>query len=333
MIQRLFPLCLLLHGCLPDDLVCWDCPASPPYAGPPPSASTSRVSEDIAWDAIEGHLAWIRDGGVLIADANERTLTRLGFAGYAELSSGAMALSPDATRVALGALLHVTWEYRAFVVPSGGGETRRLDHEGFWGAWGVAWSPDGAGVYVTATPMLGSDGQDDVFFVQSDGSGSEILPLGAWRGSVAVSPDGGRLATGGDGMRVMNADGSAVTRISTPAPGYDEHGPAWSPDGEHIAFFARRDAPPIPILDDGQIQIVVMEPSGSAREVVLRFAPDLAGCEPRLAWSPSGRKLAYNRCVQEDDLGAHLHVLDLDTRESVPVTRGSVVDGAPSWVP
>ncbi len=332
MITRIFPLCLLLHGCFPDDLVCWDC-ATPPYAGPPPSASTSRVSEEIAWDALEGHLAWIRDDGVLIADAKNRTLTRLGFAGYAAFWWGSLALSPDATRVALGAILHVTWEYRAFIVPTGGGGTRRLEHEGFWGAWGTAWSPDGAGVYVTATPMGGSDGRDDVFLVEPDGASSRILSLGAWRDSVAVSPDGGRLATGGNGIQIMNVDGSAPRRVSTPASGRIEYGPVWSPDGSRIAFVSRNTPDEHPTGEPPLFEIVLVDPGGMEREIVQRVAPLEYTCDPTLTWSPSGRKLAYSRCEIEADGGVHLHVLDLETRESVSLTRGDVFEGSPSWVP
>ena len=48
-------------------------------------------------------------------------------------------------------------------------------------------------------------------------------------------------ATGGGVICVMNADGTAQTRLTTdPAR---ELGPAWPPDGTRIAFLSTRDLP------------------------------------------------------------------------------------------
>jgi Tol biopolymer transport system component len=57
------------------------------------------------------------------------------------------------------------------------------------------------------------------------------------------SPDGSRIAyhsdaTGGGDIYVMNADGTAQTRLTTD-PALD-FGPAWSPDGTQIAFLSDR---------------------------------------------------------------------------------------------
>ena len=75
----------------------------------------------------------------------------------------------------------------------------------------------------------------------------------------AWSPDGTKIAfasyrdLGPPQIYVMNADGSAQTRISTSTAWADSQ-PAWSPDGTKIAFVTNR---------DGNSEIYVMNPNGS----------------------------------------------------------------------
>jgi Tol biopolymer transport system component len=51
-----------------------------------------------------------------------------------------------------------------------------------------------------------------------------------------AASDGRIVFYGNDGIYVMNADESGLTRITSPAPGVLDAYPAWSPDGSKIAF-------------------------------------------------------------------------------------------------
>lgn len=94
---------------------------------------------------------------------------------------------------------------------------------------------------------------------------------------------GGRIAFSGEqannaDIYVMNADGSALTRLTTsPARDFD---PTWSPDGAHIAFRTSR---------DGNDDIYVMNADGSCQTNVTRNSAD----DWSPAWSPDGTRIAF----------------------------------------
>ena len=102
------------------------------------------------------------------------------------------------------------------------------------------WSPNGRKLLFTRTV---SDGGNDVFVVNADGSGLRrlthgfFLHLGA---SASWSPDSRRLAIAGQGggtddVFVMNADGSDQHNL-THTPGISEDSARWSPTGTSIVF-------------------------------------------------------------------------------------------------
>ena len=120
------------------------------------------------------------------------------------------------------------------------------------------WSPDGGKIYYTA--------KDGIWVWQlAPGQVDQIQP-NSDHGAPTVSPDGSRIAftrsrtTGcpfcvlaDQGIYVMQADGTNVTRISAPDPAHDSS-PAWSPDGTRIAFVSTR---------DGNYELYTMNPDGS----------------------------------------------------------------------
>jgi Tol biopolymer transport system component len=77
----------------------------------------------------------------------------------------------------------------------------------------------------------------------------------------------------------MNSDGSGQRRL-TRSP-IHETGPAWSPDGRHIAFQRG-------VTDDTEIYVVNVDGSG---EQQLTRNDELDG-EP--TWSPDGKQIAYS---------------------------------------
>jgi WD40 repeat protein len=82
---------------------------------------------------------------------------------------------------------------------------------------------------------------------------------------------------------VMNDDGTAVTQRTNRA-GRGDIAPAWSPDGQTIAFCS------IDFSTNGRAQILVMNADGNG----LRTLPTTGGddCDP--TWSPDGSRIAFH---------------------------------------
>lgn len=164
------------------------------------------------------------------------------------------------------------------------------------GEW-PAWSPDGRKIAfhrAPATRMAHREraGEGEIHVIESDGSNGTLVGTGI---EPAWSPDGARIAfTDGEGIGVMNADGSAVTILirhdfldRTYGPWDMGVGkPAWSPDGERIAFEH---------LGDGDIlpaQTYVMNADGSdPRRLTPTSGRQYAESDP--AWSPDGSRIVF----------------------------------------
>ena len=88
-------------------------------------------------------------------------------------------------------------------------------------------------------------------------------------------------------LYLLDVPGGAVTALTSGA-GINDTGPAWSPDGQRIAFARTQEKRTNP---DGTTAITVIEakPGAAPRELARPYAPNTQ----RLAWSPDGRQVAY----------------------------------------
>ncbi len=120
----------------------------------------------------------------------------------------------------------------------------------------------------------------------------------------------------GDGeIYLISPDGSGRTRL-TNSPGYDD-APAFSPDGQRIAFTCER---------DGNLDICVMNADGSASARLT----DSAGKDAFPAWSPDGEHIAF---MSDRDGNFEVCVMNADGSEETNLTNNAAFDGHPAWSP
>ena len=174
-----------------------------------------------------------------------------------------------------------------WVMKPDGSAQRRLTNGGVPGCGQErdhALSPDGRQIAFVShepdPPRLGPGNPREIYVMNLDGSGQrELTPDDdASEKSPAWSPDGRQIAFFATGLRVVNADGSGLRKLTR--TGWGDSAPAWSPDGRQIAFVDRRDS---------SFEIYAMSADGSGQRRLTRNA--WRDSDP--AWSPDGRQIAF----------------------------------------
>jgi len=180
-----------------------------------------------------------------------------------------------------------------------------------------AWAADGSVTYCVSNQAC--------FQSRLGESQSEPLLIDLWPVRDAVwSPDGRRLAfarfrtdlVDSANLWVAEEDG-AQRRMITHEAGIQEH-PAWSPDGQWIAYSAGHGY--------GTYELYVVRPDGSQRRQLTRnqahdFLP---------AWSPDGTQIAFSSDVSGD---YEIWVVEADGSNLRQVTRSAGLDTSPAWSP
>jgi len=210
--------------------------------------------------------------------------------------------------------------------------------------------PGGAPV-IGDIAFVSDQGGKRIRFINTDGSGlSSMAEIPGFDGDLAWSPDGTRLAfrierveggvapsttSGGGGgqgrgqsstpeanqpsknrdIYVMNIDGTGLTRL-TDHPGEDIE-PAWSPDGELIAFTSRR---------DGNSEIYVMNADGKQQTRLTNEPADDFHPE----WSNDGTRIAF---ASLRDGNREIYVMNADGTVPARLTNHESNDFQPAWSP
>ncbi|HWY75578.1 MAG TPA: translocation protein TolB [Verrucomicrobiae bacterium] len=146
-----------------------------------------------------------------------------------------------------------------------------------------AWSPDGSQIMFSSS-MLGNP---ELFVTDASGgrpkritfaTGASTSPT--WNPktgqSVVFVSDRGGIPK----LYMMNADGTNTTELDLPDKGYLID-PAWSPNGQMVAFSWRR--------PDGNFDIYVMEP---VTRQIIQITRD-SGKNERPSWAPDGRHIVF----------------------------------------
>ena len=147
-----------------------------------------------------------------------------------------------------------------------------------------AWSPDGSQL-IFSSSMLGNP---ELFVTDTSGGKPKRLTFSnggstspAWNPktgqSIVFVSDRGGIPK----LYMMNADGTNVNLLDVPDKGYLID-PAWSPNGQILAFSWRR--------PNGNYDIYVMEPNS---QQIVNITPDAGSRNERPSWAPDGRHIVF----------------------------------------
>jgi PKD repeat protein len=184
-----------------------------------------------------------------------------------------------------------------------------------------AWSPNGSRIAF----LSDRDGQAALYLMNTDGSGVFKVTTALGSGSrrrLTWSPDSTLIGfdcevdAGNEDICAIGANGGGFRRL-TLGPGRDIN-PAWSPDGQQIAFATDRYAP------GATVQLALMRPDGSAVSLI---GGGIAGWSP--AWSSDGRHIAFEAA------NFYQYEGDLFVRSADGSVVSFVAEAAtsPSWAP
>jgi TolB protein len=297
---------LLLSGCLPSEQKAGPTvqhqtaaatgSATAQARGTAPAVATAgpAVSRVPTSSSIGGRIAFYstqEPKGVRIEDAEGRgTTDRL-----TPIWSADPAWSPDGQRIAFTSGNN-SEGYNIFVVDADGTDMRQLtEHGGVWDH--PVWSPDGTRIAFHAQCYDVSFADHRIGIVGADGSGL-----------ITVKPywDGGK---------------GECCPLCTPA---------WSPDGERIAFggYCRDHDEPggeYPAEHNG---IFLMSLDGSNVTQLIQISG--GGSDMDLAWSPDGKRIAFSAVMTEMG-GQQIYVMEADGTDLEQLTT----DGGyyPCWSP
>lgn len=213
-----------------------------------------------------------------------------------------------------------------FTIHSDGSHRRKLTTSG---AWGPAWSPDGA--------TIAFERDDGIALMDSDGGAKRWLTEGR---SPAWSPDGNRLSYtcrpgydetdylwGFSDLCVLDLrDGTETVVVdhATDWPGVSDS--SWSPDGARIAFTR--------ISADGDEytrdrQLFTVRSDGTDLTAIPGTAPEAK--EP--AWSPDGTTIMYTSSYdgRGGEYNGDLVSIRPDGTARTKVTRLIGTESGPSW--
>ena len=207
-----------------------------------------------------------------------------------------------------------------YVVNADGSGQRRLARNGR----APAWSPDGR------TIAFLSDSK--IYLMNADGSEHRPLTKPLGQRSLAWSPDGRTLAFLREGcgqfcfyLYVVNSDGSGLRNLTSKLgarghfgdPGGPASDPAWSPDGQTIAF----------VRLNARRGIYVVKADGSG---LRNLTPKPVGAYAAPAWSPDGRKIAF---VSKRDGNSEVYVMNANGSGQRNLTGNPAFDADPAWSP
>jgi len=237
-----------------------------------------------------------------------------------------LAWSPDGRKIAFAS--RRDGDREIYLVNADGSGTRNLTRNPA-ADFAPIWSPNGRKIAFESD----RDRDAEIYVMNADGSGQRNLTRNSLLDENPVwSPDGRKIAFIGtrehnSDVYVMNADGSGQRRLTrgmgplfrlrgTPSGLSRPPSPAWSPDGQRIAFLGK---------PNGGWELYVINVNGSDQR---RLTYSGAGSP---AWSPDGQTIAFVSSSPEEAFG--VYVVNADGSGQRNLSRSLAYDAEPAWSP
>jgi Tol biopolymer transport system component len=204
-----------------------------------------------------------------------------------------------------------------------------------------AWSAQGNAIVFTSQ----RDNQNqEIYVMDADGTDQTRLTTNAASDTnPAFSPNGNRIAftsdrisLGTDDIWVMDAkdeiinatgdpgsdgNGDNLQRLTTNSAAAD-YGPAWSPDGNTIAFGSTRDH------ISGEIYVMDAVPESATNSPVRLTTNSASDFSPN--WSSDGSMVAF---TSGRDGNHNIYIMNADGSEQKRLTKKAAADFRPAWSP
>lgn len=264
-----------------------------------PDAASAILNEaPIDVSQLTGKIVYSYEGDIYVMNTDGTAPTQLTTHPDADFDP---AWSPDGSKIAFRS--HRDGNEEVYVMNADGSDQQNLSNSP-GGDYSPVWSPDGKQIAFMSDRTDRGSG-NSVWILNADGSEPfQVTDIPGINEYPTWSPDGKRLAfhctfgkviTGGEGdfeICVVNVDGTGLKQL-TDTDGTNKV-PAWSPDGEYIAFESTRDGWPtlpdyVPLGyergDFGDDEIYIMRADGT-EQINITNHPREGDSFP--AWSRDG---------------------------------------------